>query len=499
MRKFLKIMGYIFLAAILLMFAATFVISKLANTNDYKTKIEQFALKKTHRQVIISGPISVTFFPWLSVHLSQVSMKNADNQTNLINVGDMRIKIRVPALLTGKFEVKDFYIANANLDVVVDANGHSNLPFKKKTTPSDPRENPAKGFYKTVFFFKSLHINQFHIKNLNVHFVNQQTGKKTDFTNINFDISNFNLNEKFPIHAAFDYQENDSSNKLHAELNTSAEFNLISLNVAFSPLKITTNLSRTHLPTITADLSGTLTYDCGFYRWTLSDGIMNLANLKVNTKLIVNVLKSTPTIQISLNTADASLAPLAENLWNKKYIEGKLNFSAKLETLGSTPQQILNNLNGSGQFRILDGTIKGANVEDLLAKAVALIEQKQPASSEIADQTRFKMLGANFAVKQGILSSHDLELIGNQITVKGVGQADLEHLTINSELQAQYANAYNGKPFTLPILISGALNHPSIRPNYDAIAKNVITNQVQDYIVKAAKKNLGVDLKTLLH
>ena len=267
--------------------------------------------------------------------------------------------------------------------------------------------------------------------------------------------------------------------------------------------KIYNKIYRPNLPTLPINIQGDLHFNPNKQVLTFQKANLSIANMKLTGYVALTNLFTEPNIAAELKTRDTKLKPLLHTLSNKTIASGSLSFYTKIKSHGSDARQIIGNLNGNGNIKIDDGVIYGINLTHLLDQGAAFINKKsQPAKTNNSNETRFSAITGNFNIKNGTLSNNDLTLIGKRLSGTGNGIINLNNQTINYNLDIKYLHPkqQGTQPFTLPIVISGKLKHASIQPNYDAIAKRVIKNQIENLIKKETEKskhNIGNVLKGL--
>jgi len=500
MRKLLKIMGYIFLAIIVLMFVTTLLLTKVIDPNNYKTQIEQLAFDKTHRHVVISGPISWSFFPWLGLHISQVKISNTAEFTgDLADIGELQLRVRALPLLTGKVEVKELDLNNITVNFSESAQGESNFHGYKKLYSVSNAANYQSILHINLIPLRALNIHDLQINNANIRI--QQAKKTWNFNAINLRMSEFDFNKNFPLQLSFNVKQDNSPNVIKTTITTLARLNPMTLEMVLPELTINSTLVRPKLPPMAVKLTGKVIYDNTNQSIQLNQGEIDLANLKMFTTLSINKIFKKPTIQLDIKSNDAQMQALLRNVWNKDFIHGKFNFTANLRDKGENLQQLLENLQGTGQFNLQNGAVEGTNIEYFLDQALSFLANKPaPAKPAGPSQTPFTSLAGSFTINRGVLQNKDLKLVSNHILVNGNGRIDLSNQSIHSELEAQYQNANSSdhNSFALPLIVTGTCSDPVIQPNFDAIARKVISTQLQPYLEKV-KKKIGIEIKSLLH
>lgn len=226
----------------------------------------------------------------------------------------------------------------------------------------------------------------------------------------------------------------------------------------------------------------------------------------VTGQTLVNLNSSVPQITLHAKVVNVQAQPLMEDLGGKDQkikIAGLANFEMQLTTAGDESNAILQNLNGISQFTFNNGAIIGVDLGYMVDSAYALIK-RQPMTATNTNQTSFGTLSGTAVIRSGVISNNDLFADTPRFAVRGAGTIDLVNKKMDYALQTvikqrsdQKDNAMNLYGITLPILITGNLNSPSIRLDSGAVAKAIaeqqlkkVSNQVKDNLRDQLKKQL---------
>jgi AsmA protein len=207
----------------------------------------------------------------------------------------------------------------------------------------------------------------------------------------------------------------------------------------------------------------------------------------------------------SLNNFDASL--LLKDLIGDK---SKLKFSGighmSVDVTSDLTKNVLQNLNGKGQFGFDNGVLKGIDIANMINSAYAVLK-KTPLQSENSGQTDFGKMTGTFVIKNGIVQNNDLLLVAPQFTVNGQGMLDLPSLQINYHLKTLLNKAniedkdsvLNLYGVAIPILITGSLQNPQIGLDGNEVAKLLAGVQVKKVEMRIKDKLKGKKASELLN
>lgn len=158
---------------------------------------------------------------------------------------------------------------------------------------------------------------------------------------------------------------------------------------------------------------------------------------------------------------------------------GAANLQLNITSRGASQQQIISALNGSGNLKVDNGTIKGVNIGDMMNNLQSAFQN----ANNPAQRTAFDDMSGSFTIAQGVISNKDLSMKTSGLNVKGEGQVNLPAYTINYRLTPQMIANVKDKTtgevsqkggVAVPLLISGSLDHPTYQPDLAATLQNAL-------------------------
>src|SRR5690625_4700234 len=126
--RILKWGGITIATLVVLIIIAIIVIPHVVNTAAVKHKIESVATQKTGRQITISGPLSLSLFPWIGFDAEDVTMANARGfgDTPFMHVKEAKIHAKLIPLIFGTVEVSGITFDSPVLHLARQKNGRNN-------------------------------------------------------------------------------------------------------------------------------------------------------------------------------------------------------------------------------------------------------------------------------------------------------------------------------------------------------------------------------------
>jgi AsmA protein len=228
----------------------------------------------------------------------------------------------------------------------------------------------------------------------------------------------------------------------------------------------------------------------------LTNGVFNLSpfsavlyqgNLQGNLKADLN----SASLPLTLNTkfVNVQAGPLLADVrtdHSSFKVKGTANVELQVTTSGLNEAAMRRNLNGNGKFSFNNGTLIGVDIPYWFNVANSLIKKQAPAGIN-SGETTFGTLTGTMTIHGGVISNNDLLLDMPLYTTSGKGTVDLIHERMNYTLstKAKMDPESDKKDFlhiyglTVPLLITGDLNHPKIALDTNELMKQVAKQQVE--------------------
>ncbi len=165
---------------------------------------------------------------------------------------------------------------------------------------------------------------------------------------------------------------------------------------------------------------------------------------------------------------------ILETLFGDRYISGAANFTANVQTSGNTVTGLTRQLGGKFAAKFTEGTIKGSKLSRKIHEAQNVLRKfagKPPLTEDIDDDTKFSLMQLSGKIRNGVISSDDLQILAPIFRAKGNGKVDLPAQTIDYTLLLAAAGASEKAQNYLPIRITGPFSDLSIKVKADRMAK----------------------------
>ena len=205
----------------------------------------------------------------------------------------------------------------------------------------------------------------------------------------------------------------------------------------------------------------------------------------------LDVNSAIPTLTFNSELTGIQVEPLLMDMTGKARLRGRGNFTAALSATGTSPDAMKRSLDGRMSINLTEGAVTGFNLGRTLRKWKRFKEGKVIALKETA-ATDFSEFIGNPVAKAGVIRMDDLVLKAPAFRLRGTGVlADLHTNTIDYQARATVVNTAKGAGgkelaeldgLELPLKVSGSLDNPKIRLDWEDILSGLLLNKVLDVL-----------------
>ena len=178
---------------------------------------------------------------------------------------------------------------------------------------------------------------------------------------------------------------------------------------------------------------------------------------------------------------------LLADLMGLERLSGKADSEIQFLGGGQSVAQIVDSLEGTGNFTFGRGVISGIDLDKLMRSGDAT-----------GGTTIFDSLTATYTMKNGVLRNEDLRLDLPLIKAVGEGKVDLGKRTIDYTFTPRVLENENRKGYAIPVRIQGSWSNPRITADLEkAIELNLADEKkaVEDEVRKRIGDELGVEVE----
>jgi AsmA protein len=199
-------------------------------------------------------------------------------------------------------------------------------------------------------------------------------------------------------------------------------------------------------------------------------------NGSVKARLIVAQAVDGLTMKLhgSFDRLDSGTALLS--LMNSRYFEGVTSGAIAVESSGNSAEQIMQNLSGTGEFDVENGTVAGINVAGIMKKA-----ETRPLSltgSLKGGTTEFDTLALRAVIANGEaqLAEAAMRSPDAQVTMTGLVDIGKRKLDLQGEASRPEVEA-GAQMIKLPFTITGSFDAPTLKPDIEKMLRGPETQQ----------------------
>ena len=514
MRTRYKILTGVIAIILGLFVAAHFILPVFLKSSNFRNKIDQMVYDKTGRHLYIKSAPAVSIFPWVGISLKDITITSPKpfEKVDFAHVDQIKIKMAVFPLLTGNVKINNIVLDGAKINLIKNKQGETNYqqwrnkPDQEIETAPVATSNPPQSTAEATetnapatsaqtgkadtpkrkeLDFK---ISKLQITNSAVNYQDNQNDKFFEINAFNLAAKKINPNSPFPLTTNFTVKE---SKNISAKIKSEAIININNHGdiITASAFKTTIDLQRKDLPLIPIVISGDIALQ-NHTQANFNPMAIQIANLKTSGKLSILDLNN-PSIKLQIKSEKTDLDELVNTLRGSSFIKGTLQFDSTLSTTLVNKKSLLQNLNGSGKFEIKDGALLGISLNNFISQAATILGFPatgiKPSKTK---ETKFKEVSGTYTIDNGVLKNNDLKLDAEHFTAAGYGSINLPQQTIQYTLTPSYIHPKTKAEISLPILISGNMNKPSIKPDYKALGENPTIRKIKDKI-KIYTKDIG--------
>ncbi|OGT30560.1 MAG: hypothetical protein A3E87_03080 [Gammaproteobacteria bacterium RIFCSPHIGHO2_12_FULL_35_23] len=494
MKTLLKVLLTI-VAIILLLFILSFItLSYLISSNNIKNMLIRQVNQHTGLQLTIAD-LKWSLFPTLKIQIDNASLSNAPDfgPTPLATLGHIYAGVKLIPLFHNKVITTGFTVENLTLNLtknkagisnwqVFNTNAHYRNAIKNKKT-----FNKAMATAPAVVFFNSPYIT---ISNININYVNQQTGQHFLLSNADFQANNITNNQFFPFKTSVNFTNQQPYTRIifhatgQALLDPNGSFLLKNVNLNNS----ITNQSGTSQLTIT-NLNTKIHFGQNKIIINPFTATLYGGNLAGKAMIITNAKTTNYLINGQFNTIQAQ--NLLADLYGYTKFTGVGNVSFNLASSGNTQTAFLQNLDGNGSISLNNAGFLSFDWGYAYRNAMSLLQTGKPLSGSGNSMTKLGFIKANYTITNGIISTNNLTLTTPILEVNGTGSANLNNQQVNLRLIAtgvkgSLDNLTQSTP-SIPFNVTGTFNSVTVLPDLSGLLTNQLKQQIQNQLSKKLK------------
>lgn len=185
-------------------------------------------------------------------------------------------------------------------------------------------------------------------------------------------------------------------------------------------------------------------------------------------------------IQANWKLTNVNIHPFLKMFADFERIEGNAVSQGKIHTKGHTTQMFKQNLNGSGDFKVLNGALRGVNLGALSRNIFDVFSDRR-------EKTDFSELSSTYTISQGRLQTSDLKMLAPIVRMTGQGWVDIALESMDMRIDPKVVASTKGiggkfdlSGLTVPFRIHGPWSHLKYTPEIGKAIENKVKEQLQN-------------------
>lgn len=553
----LRIFGIVIGCIVAVLIAAVIALTLLVHPNDYKGRIQAAVKSSTGRDLALQGNIHLAIFPALAVELGPATLGNPPGFSSpqpFASLQRVSLRVHLLPLLHRQLDVGRVEIDGLDLHLLKNARGQGNWSMPASKTPAPP---PSSGGQVALAGIAGVVVKNSRVsyQDMVADHVNVNIGHVAKGVPVpvkwNLDLATGPGARPIPLsgNATLEYTATAAKlSGLEAKIDEStlrgnaAVTNLTTGAMSFdlsidhidldrylpaksatpakpAPQAASAQSQPTELPTSalkTLQMNGKLTIGAAtVYGMKLSQvnvglaadgGVLRInpasANLYSGTStgnVTLDAHGAVPVLHLDESLSGIDVQPLLTDFAKLNRVSGRGNVTLNVTAHGNTTPALLSSLGGHAAADLKNGAINGLDLWSAINSAVALAQKHTLPAGGMGKSTRFDTFRASADLANGVASTKDLDIASGDLHVTGQGTTNLVSGAVNYRVSAAVLKGPSaGALADIPLLISGTMTSPTVRPDTQGLVKSLAQQQLQKHKGEVENK-LRNALKGLIH
>ncbi|MGA7540426.1 MAG: AsmA family protein [Steroidobacteraceae bacterium] len=513
----LKIIGIIIGCIVALLIAAVIALWLTVNPNDYKGRIEAAVRSSTGRDLSFTGNIHLAIFPSIALELGPASLGNPPGFTSsqpFASLKRVSLRVHVLPLLHHRLEVGRIEIDGLDLRLLKTPQGKGNWAMPAAKTAASTSQ-PSAGSEVALGG-----IGGVVIKNSRVSYQDSATAANLSDLDARIDGSALRGNAAVTnlttgaVNFDLSMDHIDLDRYLGATPKTSP-----AIKPPPPAPPAAANAPPTELPTSalkTLQLNGKLAIGSATIHGVklsqievglnADEGVLHIAPARAELyggtstgTVTLDAHGAVPVLHLDENLAGIAVQPLLVDFAKFNRVSGRGDVKMNVTATGNTTAAMTRSLDGHAAATLTNGAIDGLDLWSAINGAVALAQKHSLPTGQVGKSTRFDAFKASADLANGVATTKDLDIASGDLRVTGQGTTNLVTGAVDYRVSAAILKGPSaGALASIPLLISGTMTNPSVRPDTQALVKSLAQQQLQKHKGEIESKLKGV-LKGLIH
>ncbi|NNL88588.1 MAG: AsmA family protein [Marinicaulis sp.] len=220
-----------------------------------------------------------------------------------------------------------------------------------------------------------------------------------------------------------------------------------------------------------------LDVDDSAFDFTLRRGVLNATLNRIalydgmgTGELTLDVSRSTPRISGRFNLANIDARRFLNDATRLDRLEGVGDLNFEIAARGASQNDMISTLNGSGAYNVEDGSIIGFDFLKFAYQIGVFVTGQYQGSEVGVDRTAFTGFGADFRIRNGVVTTDNIALLSPLLRITGEGEVNLPPQTIDIRLNPRLVASLKGQGgdrdkqgIGIPVKLTGTFNESKLR------------------------------------
>ncbi|OQK15434.1 hypothetical protein AU255_18370 [Methyloprofundus sedimenti] len=207
-------------------------------------------------------------------------------------------------------------------------------------------------------------------------------------------------------------------------------------------------------------------------------------------RITINAQGKSPSISLHEKMTRVQLEPLLNALQpdSKAKLKGLANITANLNTTGNTMTAIKSGLDGTLNFSLDNGAVRGFNLQKIIDVGRLAIKGKEMQQNYADEQTLFTVIKGTATIKKGLINNPDFFAESSTIEVSGEGTANLVNEALDYKVVAKAKKGgKNVANRPVALKVQGTFSEPSYTVDLSSI-ESMMTEEEKQKVDKFIDK-----------
>ncbi|MEE9497131.1 MAG: AsmA family protein [Desulfobacterales bacterium] len=207
MNKAIKWGLIICVSLVVIVIAGLLLAPAFIDIQDYKPEVEKFISEKTGRPFAVGDDLSLSFFPWAGVSLSNLQLGNTAEfaEKDFVTVKSFEVRVKLLPLISKDIQIERFILNEPHIVLVKNKDGRVNWSqpdmAKGKSATEKPMGKSPSAAAETGLPIKDLTVGDFSIKNGSVIWIDHTANTRKEITAVNLNLQDVSLER--PVKLSF--------------------------------------------------------------------------------------------------------------------------------------------------------------------------------------------------------------------------------------------------------------------------------------------------------